>query len=144
MPDGPEGAPDWGILRELQARAETHPLLTRAVLDRSERELVVSIAPARYPGWVEDATLAVTWYLDDSHRFHYRERHDDGTVWQCGWDRHLNPHAAAAHFHPPPDGDAGSVVDDAAAPDAPADALSRVLANVRDRIEDLWGNADTD
>lgn len=139
MPEGPSGAPDWGVLDELRGRVATHPLVASAVLDRDAAELVATLDPERYPGHVDRATLAVTWYRDDCYRFHYREHHDDG-VWQCRWDRHDNPHATTAHFDRPPDGD--RVIDDPDAPELPEDALSRVLANVRDRIADLW-NGDT-
>jgi hypothetical protein len=138
MPEGPTGAPDWGVLDALSTRATTHPLLASVVRDREASELVVTVAPKRYPDRVERATLAVTWYVDDCYRFHYRERHADGTVWQCRWDRHPNPHAAERRFHRPPAGGAGDVVDDPNAPAAPEDALTRVLAAVRDRIDDLW------
>lgn len=140
MPEGPSGAPDRAVLDELSARVRTHPLVEEANLERSDAELVVRFDPERYPDSVEAATLSTTWYRDDCYRFHYHERHRDGPGWQCRWDRHPNPHAAECHFHPPPDGDAKTVVDDTEAPTRPEDALTRVLANVRDRLDDLWAD----
>jgi hypothetical protein len=125
------------------SRLRTHPLVERAHVDRAAAELVAALDPERCPDRIAEATLVITWYRDDCYRFHYRERSDEGTGWQYRWDRHPNPHAAECHFHPPPDGDASEVVADPGAPTTPEDALTRVLANVRDRIEALRG-ADTD
>jgi hypothetical protein len=68
---------------------------------------------------------------------HYVETHSD-RAWQCRWDRHQNPHTQRTHFHPPPAADSTAAVPDQPPDHHPSAIVTRTLANIRDRIEDLW------
>ncbi|WP_129114040.1 hypothetical protein [Halegenticoccus tardaugens] len=141
MADAGRGPIDSAVLESFRDRVRGHSLVARtggARTDGRLTALVLHLDADRYPATVLEASVEIQWYVNDEYNFHYRERHDEGTVWQCRWDRHPNPHAADAHFHGPPDADATNVVDDPVTVTHPADVLTRTMANVDDRIADLW------
>lgn len=134
---------DGGVLGSLRDRASTHPLVKRFEPERSNEAIValrLVFDSDRYPETVAEATLTIRWFENGEYSFHHRERRGEGSsgTWQCRWDKHPNPHAAYAHFHRPPDADAGDVVDDPIEVTHPSDVFGRTLANVRERIASLW------
>jgi hypothetical protein len=139
--DRPPRAPvDSAVLQRFRDRARSHPLVAETNAERTGgaiTTLVLVLAADQYPDRIDEARLEIQWYENGEYNLHYYEDHERDD-WQCRWDRHPNPHAEYAHFHRPPRADAGDAVDDPAAPDHPQEVLTRTLANVRDRIEDLW------
>lgn len=139
---GSSGAPiDGAVLETFRERLRTHSLVARVETEHiggTPSVVVCHFDAGRYPETVTAARVEMQWCVDDDYNFHYIEVHSDGSVWQCRWDRHPNPHAADAHFHRPPDADATDVVDDPIDDVHPTDLLTRTLMNVRDRIDQLW------
>lgn len=136
----PRAPVDSTVLDQFRDRTRSHPLVaetTAECTDGATSTLILVLDVTQFPEMVRDARLEIRWYENGEYNFHYYEDHgtDD---WQCRWDRHPNPHAAYAHFHRPPRADASDAVDDVTAPDHPQEMFSRTLANVRDRVRDLW------
>ena len=138
---GSSGAPiDGAVLETFRERLGTHSLVARVETEQvgGTPSIIVGHFDAdRYPETVTAARIEIQWYVDDDYNFHYVEVHSDGSVWQCRWDRHPNPHAADAHFHRPPEAGTTDVVDEV----YPTDMLTRTLANVRERIDQCWAEA---
>jgi len=106
--------------------------MVRAELDRD-----------RYPDPIAEARVEIRGYTNGDYTFHYVETHTASDIWQCRWDRHQNPHTTRTHFHPPPAARSADAV-----PDRPADRhlsalFTRTLANVRQRIDELWENVES-
>jgi hypothetical protein len=138
-PHTPRGPVDSGVLELFHNRLRTNPLVERTAdtrTDDTQTALIVHLDVDRYPPIVSSVTLEIQWYENDEYNFHYCERHDNETIWQCRWDRHPNP--AYAHFHRPPNGDTSDVINDPVSSIYPADMLARTLANIDDRITSLW------
>jgi len=131
---------DDAVLEILRQRGATHPLVERVRTERTGATLstvVLVLDGDRYPDSVGDARLEIQWFVNGDYNVHYVETRGE-SVWQCRWDRHVNPHTARSHFHPPPD-----AASEAAVPDRPEDGhpgamFARTMANVRDRMEGLW------
>lgn len=135
---------DEAVMQTIQDRAQSHPLIETVTAERTGGTISTVRAecdPTRYPARVDRARLEIQWYTNGDYNFQYIETHADET-WQCRWDRHPNPHTQRTHFHPPPDARSTDAI-----PDDPADQhhsamLTRTLANIRERTEDLWENTD--
>lgn len=135
------GPIDGAILEDFRDRARTHELVESVHTERTggtPSMLVVEFDPDRYPSHVTEATLEIQWYRNDDYNLHYVETHTPDGVWQCRWDRHPNPHTSRTHVHPPPGARSSDAVSDDPDECYPAYIFTRTLANVRDRIDDLW------
>lgn len=143
------GAPvDDAVLEGTANRARTHSLVETVRTEQTESTVsmvVLELDGDRYPDRVQAASVEIQWYTNGDYNFHYVETHaaaDRSTtadgVWQCRWDRHPNPHTTRSHFHPPPAADSESAVSDQPTERHPAAMFTRTLANVRERIDDLW------
>jgi hypothetical protein len=136
---------DDAVLRTLRERARTHSLVSTVTTERTGDTISVvrlECDPDRYPERVKGTRLEIRWYTNGDYNFHYLETHADD-IWQCRWDRHPNPHTRRTHFHPPP-----GARSTAATPDHPSDRhptamFSRTLANLRQRIDDLWDDVES-
>lgn len=131
---------DAAVLDLFRERARTHPLVGR-IEAKSDFDaistLVLRFEEDRYPESVSGARLEIQWYENGEYNFHYHESHENGRVWQCRWDRHPNSHSTDAHFHRPSNADTSDVVADPTASTYPEEMLTRTLANVRQRIDEL-------
>jgi len=89
-----------------------------------------------FPVAVVRSYLRIRWYTTDDFTVHYSEQYEDGSTWECRWDRHPNDHNIREHFHPPPD--ATTPGEDAHHPDDWRDVVSTVLAELEQRIKAFW------
>jgi hypothetical protein len=137
----PPSAPiDGAVLETIRTRAGTHPLIESVRTDRTGGTISTVCAKLdldRYPARIQDAELEIRWYTNSDYNFHYLETHD-AAVWQCRWDRHLNPHTQRTHFHPPPEASSADAIPDSPGDQHPQAIFTRTLANIRERIDDLW------
>lgn len=132
---------DSAVLETVRDRLRTHPLVESVRTEStgsSISQVVAALDPDRYPAEVEAARIEIRWYENDDYNFHYVETDSAGSVWQCRWDRHPNPHATRTHFHPPPAARSAEAVDDHPKSRQPMALLTRTLANIRDQIDDHW------
>ena len=128
-----------------------HDLLDRIArrLDGSARFASVDVRPeyapnsvvAEYdlgylPDAVERTSLQIRWFETDDFHVHYAEQYEDGSSWECRWDRHPNEHNTRDHFHPPPDAATPGVNEDF--PQDWRDVLAEVLDALDDRMKALW------
>ncbi|QSG02204.1 Uncharacterized protein AArcS_0982 [Natranaeroarchaeum sulfidigenes] len=94
------------------------------------------LAAERYPDSVTAVRLDIRWFTTGDFSIHYVEDHEDGTRWECRWDRHPNTHNTRLHFHEPP---SATGVTDLDLPSLhPLDVYSTVLAAIENRLETLW------
>lgn len=129
------------VLESIAERARAHQLVKRVQSEQTGgmvSTVVATLDPGRYPPHVQEARLEVQWYTNGDYNFHYVETQDSGDIWQCRWDRHPNPHTQRMHFHPPPEAQSDDAVPDSPADTHPSALFTRTLANVRQRIENLW------
>lgn len=136
---------DDAILETIAERARTHSLTKTVRTERTGEmiSMVVAILDSdRYPPNVQEARLEIRWYTNGDYNFHYMETQDSGEVWQCRWDRHPNRHTQRMHFHPPPAVRSADAVPDSPADHHPSALFTRTLANIRQRIKDLWNEGD--
>jgi len=143
--DEPAAPVDSPGLETIRDRARTHSLVERTRVEQTGSTIsmvVLSLSMDHYPGHVQDARIEIQWYLNGDYNFHYVERHRSEKIWQCRWDRHPNPHTSRTHFHPPPEAESTAAVADHPADRHPSALFTRTLANVRDRISDLWAESD--
>lgn len=142
MAHGATGPIDDQVLDTIQHLASTHRFVERVYLNDDpggRRELYVEIDPDHYPEAIETVVLQVQWYKTDDYTFHYREDWETDE-WQCRWDRHPHPHnAAREHFHEPPTA-ADDPITDRIGRVEPHYLFVRTMANVSERIEQLWEN----
>lgn len=89
-----------------------------------------------FPAGVERAYLRVRWFETDDFSIHYSEQYRARESWECRWDRHPNSHNDREHFHPPPD--AATPGEDTTFARDWREVISRVLSELRDRIESFW------
>lgn len=139
--DGTRAPINTAVLDLFRERARTHPLVERTEAKEdfeTPSTLVLRFETDRYPESVSDARLEIQWFENDEYSFHYHESHEYGRVWQCRWDSHPNPHATDSHFHRPPDAGTSDVVSDPGGISRPEEMFTRTLANVRQRIDELW------
>jgi hypothetical protein len=144
MRDGSTAPLDREVLDALYERGREHSLVADAEFESGTvtvRSLVLTLDGSQYPETVVSATFTIRWFENDDYSFHYCERHPDEspTLWECRWDRHPNPHATRTHFHEPPHADDSAVVNDPVSELHPSATFARTMANVRERIETLWG-----
>lgn len=90
-----------------------------------------------YPSDVERAYLRIRWFETDDFSIHYSEQYQDGSTWECRWDRHPNDHNTRDHVHPPPD--AVTPGEDADHATDWRDVLASVLTALDKRIQAFWG-----
>lgn len=144
---GPKAAPiDEAVLETVYERARAHPLIETVNGDRTDGTLTqvnVSFDPDQYPDRIQAARLEIQWYTNGDYNLHYIETHRSEEEWQCRWDRHPNPHTTRMHFHPPPTARSNDAVPDSPSDRHPSAMFARTLANVRERIEDLWEESST-
>lgn len=136
---------DEAVLQTIQDRARSHPLIETVTAERTGGTVSTVRAECdatRYPDHVERARLEIQWYTNGDYNFHYIETYADGT-WQCRWDRHPNPHTQRTHFHPPPDARSTGAIPANPADQHPSAMFTRTLANIRERIDDLWKTTNT-
>ncbi|MCL9813310.1 hypothetical protein [Natranaeroarchaeum aerophilus] len=133
------GPPDRQTLRLLARHLSSESLLVETAFDPDSYEprLLRGVLDAgRYPDSVTAARLDIRWFTTGDFSIHYVEVHEDGTRWECRWDRHPNTHNTRLHFHEPPS--AVEVADLDLPSLHPLDVYSTVLAAIEDRIETLW------
>jgi hypothetical protein len=144
---GPKAAPiDEAVLETVYERARAHPLIETVNGDRTDGTLTqvnVSFDPDQYPDRIQAASLEIQWYTNGDYNLHYIETHRSDEEWQCRWDRHPNPHTTRMHFHPPPAARSNDAIPDSPSDRHPSAMFARTLANVRERIEDLWKASST-
>lgn len=143
--DGSAAPTDDTVLETLHERARTHSLIETTQVERTGGAISMvraDLALDRYPAHIQDARLEIRWYTNGDYNFHYVETHSTKEVWQCRWDRHPNPHTSRTHFHPPPDARSAEAIPDTPADRHPTALFTRTLANIRQRIDDLWEATD--
>lgn len=143
--DAPDDAPDDRV------GPIDHDVLDRIArrLDSSARFSTVDARPAYapnsvvadydlgyLPNAVDRAYLRIRWFETDDFHVHYAEQYDDGSSWECRWDRHPNEHSTRDHFHPPPEAATPGVDEDF--PRDWRDVLSRGLGELDDRLMAFW------
>ncbi len=135
--DGARPAPiDRAVLERMRSRFNATRLVRSAAIDEEGTlHLRVELASEYYPESVA-ARLEIRWYRNDDYSVHYREEHR-GTVWECRWDRHPNPHNTREHFHPPPAASRSGATD-AEWPNDHREVCRLVLDHIEERIESLW------
>lgn len=143
--DGTAAPVDETVLETLRERARIHSLIEGTQVERTGDTVSMVRAEfdlGRYPTQVQDARLEIQWYTNDDYNFHYIETQSTDEIWQCRWDRHPNPHTTRTHFHPPPDARSADAISDSPADCHPSALFTRTLANIRQRIDDLWEDPD--
>ena len=139
--NGSAAPTDSAILEMLSNRAQTHSLVKTVRTEQTGGTtslIIIKLDGDRYPNSVKKARIEIQWYTNGDYNFHYIETHTAGDIWQCRWDKHVNPHTTRIHFQPPPEASSTDAI-----PDRPSDCHStaifiRTLANVGQRIGDLW------
>jgi len=136
------GPIDDQVLDTIQHLASTHRFVKRVYPNDDpggRRELYVEFDPDHYPEAIETVALQIRWYETDDYTFHYREDWETDE-WQCRWDRHPHPHTAdREHFHEPPTA-ADDPITDPVGRVEPHYLFARTMANVTERIEQVWEN----
>jgi hypothetical protein len=142
MPDdetpGKTGPIDAEVLRRIARRLKTSARFSTVVFrpGSAPNAVVADYDTGYFPSAVDRASLRIRWFETDDFSVHYSEQYQDGTKWECRWDRHPNDHNSRAHFHPPPD--AVTPGRDAAYPVDWRDVLTRVLTELDERVQSLW------
>lgn len=139
--DGSAAPIDDAVLELLAERARTHSLIEAVHTEHTSGILTlvtIRLDSDRYPDAVEDARIEIQWYTNGDYNFHYVETHADEEIWQCRWDNHANPHTTRMHFHPPPNACSADAIADQPPDCHPTGMVTRTLANVRQRIANLW------
>ena len=135
------GPIDDEALDTITQLARTHRLVGQVYVDVDKggrRELHIDLNRDRYPRTVETASIYIQWHTNDDYTFHYRDVHAAGDAWQCRWDRHPHTHdAAREHFHEPPTA-AEEPISDSVRIVEPHHLFTRTMANVNERINQLW------
>ena len=142
-PDGSDslstGPPDRQTLRLLERHLRSESLIAETSFDPDSYEprlLQGFLDSDNYPDAVSVARLDIRWFTTGDFSLHYVEEHEDGTRWECRWDRHPNTHNPRLHFHDPP---SATDVSDLTLPSVhPLDVYSTVLTAIAQRIETLW------
>jgi len=143
--DGSAAPIDDSVLELLAERARTHPLVETVRTEHTGGILslvVVELDRNRYPDRIQAARIEIRWYTNGDYNFHYIETHTADEIWQCRWDRHLNPHTARTHFHPPPNASSADAIADQPTDFHPNYLFTRTVANVRQRIAAVWDSHD--
>jgi len=139
--DGSAAPIDSAILDMLSNRAQTHSLVETVRTEQTggmTSLVMVKLDGERYPNSIKKGRIEIQWYTNGDYNFHYIETHTAGDIWQCRWDKHVNPHTTRIHFHPPPEASSTDAIPDQPSDCHPAAIFTRTLANVRQRIGDLW------
>jgi hypothetical protein len=102
------------------------------------RLLHALVDAAQYPETVVAARIDIRWFTTGDFSFHYIEKDQDDSRWECRWDRHPNPHNPRLHFHQPPT--AVEATDLSLSSRHPLDVYSTVLDAIEGRIQSLWEN----
>ncbi|RZV06721.1 hypothetical protein BDK88_3752 [Natrinema hispanicum] len=133
------GPPDRQTLRLLERHLTSDSLVAETAFDPDSYEprlLKAFLDMERYPESVSAARLDIRWFTTEDFTFHYVEDHNDGSRWECRWDRHPNTHNARLHFHQPP---AANDITDLELPSFhPLEVYSTVLTAIEQRLETLW------
>ena len=139
MPDDPEVGPvDVDTLERIGRRLEASARFeTVEYQPEYDPNAVVAAYDLRYfPAAVDQAALHVRWFETEDFSIHYTEQYEDGTQWECRWDRHPNGHNTRMHFHPPTTAETPG--EDAEYPDDWRDVISELLGDLDERIESFW------
>ena len=133
------GPPDRQTLRLLERHLSSESLVVESVFDPDSYEprlLRGVLDTDRYPDSVTAVRLDIRWFTTGDFSIHYVEDHEDGTRWECRWDRYPNTHNTRLHFHEPPS--ATEVIDLELSSLHPLEVYSTVLAATEGRLETLW------
>jgi hypothetical protein len=139
--DGSAAPIDDSILELLAERARTHPLAETVHTEYTSGILslvIVELDRNQYPDRIQGARIEIRWYTNGDYNFHYVETHSSDEIWQCRWDKHVNPHTTRTHFHPPPQAGSADAIADQPSDCHPSDLFTRTMANIRQRIGDVW------
>lgn len=144
--DGSAAPIDDAVLETLRERARAHSLVETTHVAQTGGAISMVRADLdldRYPAQIRGARLEIRWYTNGDYNFHYIETRSTDDIWQCRWDCHSNPHTSRTHFHPPPAARSTDAILDSPADRHPAALFTRTLANIRQRIDDLWETTDS-
>ena len=132
------GGVDFDVLTRLGRRLANNPRF-ESVAYRPEyapNSVVGEFDLGYYPAAVTRASLRVEWFESDDFHVHYAEEFQDGSRWECRWDRHPNDHNSREHFHPPPA--AATPAQDCSHPRDWRDLMTDVLEDIDRRIRAFW------
>ncbi|WP_254824846.1 hypothetical protein [Haloglomus halophilum] len=139
--DHSTGPPDRQTLRLLERHLAADSLVAETAFDPDSYEpnlLRGLVDVSGYPESIASARLDIRWFTTGDFSIHYIEEHEDGTRWECRWDRHPNPHNSRVHFHEPPS--ATKIADLEFSSVHPLEVYSTVLTAIEHRIETLWAS----
>lgn len=131
------GPLDEEVLRRIQAELEKQDQYERVEFEPSSanfRNIAAHYDPALYPETVSNARVDIRWHVGGDYSFHYIECWQDGTQWECRWDRHPED-IGRTHFHSPPD---AGTPEPANHPIDYRDMLALVRTYINERIETTW------
>ena len=132
------GPTDRQTLRLLDRHLRSDSLIAETSFEPDSYEptlLHAFIDTDNYPDSVRAARLDIRWFTTGDFSIHYIEDQQEGTHWECRWDRHPNTHNSRLHFHEPP---AATTVADLELPSVhPLEVYSTVLTAIEQRIETL-------
>ncbi|GAA0253361.1 hypothetical protein GCM10009000_082370 [Halobacterium noricense] len=137
MDETDTGPLDEDVLRAIRGRLLQDDRFTHVTFEPSSnrvRNLGAEYDRSLFPDHIQSARLDIRWYIGGDFSVHYCEEWQDGTQWECRWDRHPKP-VGRTHFHPSPNAGQATAAD---FPSDYRDVLSIVLAYVAERIETLW------
>lgn len=137
-PDGPVGPVDHDLLDRIARRLEGSARFSSVEVrpPYAPNSVVADYDLGYLPGAVDRASLRIRWFETDDFHVHYTEQYENGSIWECRWDRHPNEHNTRDHFHPPPEASTPGADEDF--PRDWRDVLSRVLGALDDRITAFW------
>ncbi|NGM68884.1 hypothetical protein G6M89_07640 [Natronolimnobius sp. AArcel1] len=140
-PPDSTGPPDRQTLQLLERQLASDPLVSTTAFDPDSYEprlLSASLERDRYPESIPAARVDIRWFTTADFTVHYIEAHDDGSQWECRWDRHPNTHNSRLHFHQPP---TATQVTDLDLPSLhPLEVYSTVLTAIEQRLETVWSD----
>lgn len=138
-PSGSTGPPDRQTLRLLERQLAAESLVEETGFDPDTHEprlLRAELDAGQYPKSTVSVRIDIRWFTTGDFSFHYTEIQNDGSQWECRWDRHPNAHNSRLHFHQPPD--ASAVSDLSLASLHPLSVYATVLGAIERRVEELW------
>lgn len=139
--DDPEddiGGVDFEVLTRLGQRLDSNARFESVDYRPADapNSVIAEFDLGYYPAAVTRASLRVEWFEIDDFHVHYSEQYQDGSRWECRWDRHPNDHNSRDHFHPPPD--ANTPAEDASHPVDWRDVMTDVLGEIDRRVRAFW------
>jgi hypothetical protein len=129
---------DFDILDRLGHRLEGSARFSDVVFRPAYApdSVVVEYDLGYFPAGVDRAYMRIRWYANDDFSVHYSEQYENGSHWECRWDRHPNSHNSRNHFHPPPAAETPGT--DQEYPRDWREMLAFVLRELDARIEAFW------